>query len=389
FEETAEEIARTLQANLAGGDYDGIATTEGFADRLTADMAAVAGDKHLWVKVPPERELRIARGEIPPDEEGDGAGAAYGNFGFRKLERLEHNIGYLELTGFQEAARARETAVAAMNFLANADALVIDLRQNGGGDPSMIQLLASYFFAEPVWLNSFYIRETDETRQFWTQAQVAGKRLADTPLFVLTSPYTFSAAEEFAYDLKNLDRAVVIGETTGGGAHPNRIEIFSELGVAVSVPFGRAINPVTGTNWEGTGVEPDVACAAGEALDVARIAALEVVRKLHPEDRERGRRIAFSLDRLQALHEPAAVPREVLDRWTGTYGPRRLFLRDGELWYQREGNPEHRATPMSPSRFCFADLEYFTLEVEVDANGNPTALVGHYSDGRTDRNERG
>jgi C-terminal processing protease CtpA/Prc len=170
------------------------------------------------------------------------------------------------------------TVAAAMNFLAHVDALVIDLRANGGGDPKMVAYISSHLFAEPTHLNDLYNRKEDKTTEYWTLRDVPGARLADKPVFVLTSKRTFSGAEEFAYNLKNLKRATIIGETTGGGAHPvsgHRIDDHFIIGV----PDARAINPISKTNWEGTGVEPDIKVPASEALDVAKQKAAEQIKK--------------------------------------------------------------------------------------------------------------
>ena len=165
-----------------------------------------------------------------------------------------------------------------MNFLGNVDAIIFDLRDNGGGDPKMVALISTYLFDQPTHLNDIYNRKEDATTQFWTLPYVPGKRLAGKPVFVLTSKYTFSAAEEFAYNLKNLKRGTIIGETTGGGAHPvsgQRIDDHFMIGV----PSGRAVNPISKTNWEGTGVEPDIKVPANQALEVAKEKALEEIRK--------------------------------------------------------------------------------------------------------------
>jgi C-terminal processing protease CtpA/Prc len=170
------------------------------------------------------------------------------------------------------------TATAAMNFLASSDALIVDLRQNGGGEPAMVALICSYLFDQPTHLNDLYERKGDTTAQYWTLPYVPGKRLAGKPVFVLTSSRTFSGAEEFTYNLKNLKRATIVGETTGGGAHPVSGHKIDEH-FSIGVPFARAINPISKTNWEGAGVEPDVKAPGAEALDVAKKLAMEAVRK--------------------------------------------------------------------------------------------------------------
>jgi C-terminal processing protease CtpA/Prc len=167
-----------------------------------------------------------------------------------------------------------------MNFLANTDALIVDLRRNGGGDPAMVALISSYLFAgETVHLNDLYWREGDSTRQWWTLPYVPGRRFGDKkPVYVLTAKRTFSAAEEFTYNLKNLKRATIVGETTGGGAHPGGgRRINNHFGVWV--PTGRAINPYSKTNWEGTGVTPDIDVPADHALKVAYVDALKKVQE--------------------------------------------------------------------------------------------------------------
>jgi C-terminal processing protease CtpA/Prc len=196
------------------------------------------------------------------------------NCGFEKVERLSSNIGYLKFNMFADPEVCGPTAVAAMNFLGNSDAIIIDLRENGGGDPKMIALLSTYLFSKPTHLNDLWERKSDTTQQYWTLPYVPGKRLDDKPAYVLTSKRTFSGAEEFSYSLKNLKRATIIGETTGGGAHPVRGQRIDDH-FMIGVPFARAINPSSKTNWEGIGVEPDVKVPAAEALATAQKLATE------------------------------------------------------------------------------------------------------------------
>lgn len=199
------------------------------------------------------------------------------NCSFGKVEILSHNIGYLKFNAFADPTICGPTVVAAMNFLAHVDAIIFDLRENGGGDPKMVAMISSYLFDKPTHLNDLYNRKEDSTTQYWTLPYVPGARLADKPAFVLTSKSTFSGAEEFTYNLKNLKRAAIVGETTGGGAHPvsgQRIDDHFMIGV----PFARAVNPITKTNWEGTGVEPEVKVEASQALDAAVKLAAERIK---------------------------------------------------------------------------------------------------------------
>jgi C-terminal processing protease CtpA/Prc len=267
FPDVARSVAEHLRQRLFDGAYEGL-DLAALAGRISTDLKKVNGDGHLnaW-PLPQENERRAA----PTEEERarqQREHARRTNHGFKKLEILEGNIGYLELTGFASAEVAGETAVAAMAFFANVDALVIDLRANGGGDPSMLQLLCSYFFAERTLLDRFERRGVAQLEEYWTLPHVPGKKLIDVPIFLLTSNRTFSCAEEFSYDLRNLERARLFGETTGGGAHPGSSrDIAGKL--MVFIPDGRALNPITGTNWEKVGVQPHVAVPASQALDRA------------------------------------------------------------------------------------------------------------------------
>jgi C-terminal processing protease CtpA/Prc len=164
-----------------------------------------------------------------------------------------------------------------MSLIANTDALIVDLRKNGGGDPQTVAWMTSYLVDERTHLNSFFFREGNKTEQFWTNDYVPGKKFGGKkPIYVLTAKRTFSGAEEFSYNMKALKRGVIVGETTGGGAHPGE-SIRLTAHFTMFVPNARAINPITKTNWEGVGVEPDVKVAADDALRIAQILALEKI----------------------------------------------------------------------------------------------------------------
>jgi len=199
------------------------------------------------------------------------------NFGIRRVERLDGNVGYLDLRRVAMAANAGPAIAAAMELVAGTYALILDLRNNGGGSPEGVALWCSYLLTEePTHLNDIFHADTGETRQFWALPYVPGTRYVDRPVYVLTSRHTFSGGEELCYNLQALGRAELIGETTGGGAHPTRGYPISRA-VMIGIPFARSVNPVTGTNWEGTGVTPDVAVPEDEAYDVAYAKALRHV----------------------------------------------------------------------------------------------------------------
>ncbi len=389
FPDVAEKMEQHLRQRLGQGIYDEVSTVSQFAQTLTRDLQAISHDRHLRVRyASPELVARMTSAtdslELERERREE---VARNNYMFRKIEIMSGNVGYLRFDAFVDASLAGPTAVAAMNFLANVDALIIDLRFNGGGSPSLIQLITSYFFDEPVHLNSFYIRKTDKTKEFWTQAHVEGPRLTDTPIYVLTSRRTFSGAEEFSYNLRNLERATVVGDTTGGGAHPVEGRLFANLNVGMSVPFGRAVNPITGTNWEGVGVIPHVAVASEQALDRAHLRALEEL-SANETNETRTFALRWAIDGIQARLNPVKVTPAQLRGYAGKYGPRTLTFADGALLYQRQGNAPMRAIPMGERLFRFEEIDAFRLEVAVDAAGRPLKLVGHYDNGTTDESPR-
>jgi hypothetical protein len=276
FPEVAKQMETAIRGHQKNNEYDNLTSAKEFTAKLTTDLQAISHDKHLRVgySIQPI-PVRQERGEPTAEEKADFAREMKRvNYGFDKVERLPGNIGYINFRGFFDPEGGAETVAAAMNFVNNTDALIFDLRQNGGGDPAMVALICSYLFGDkPVHLNDLYFREGNKTEEFWTKPTVVGKKYGDKNVYVLTSNRTFSGAEEFANNLKVLKRATIIGETTGGGANPGGSVRLSEH-FQVFVPGGRAINPVTKTNWEGTGVEPDVKVPKEQALHTAQLAAL-------------------------------------------------------------------------------------------------------------------
>jgi retinol-binding protein 3 len=270
FPEVAKKMEVAVRARQKQGEYDAINDGNAFAAKLTENFQEVSHDKHLRVDYSPAKipDRPLDAKPSPKDKAQYRQQMEHMNCGFEKLEHLDGNIGYVKFNMFADPDVCGPTAVAAMNFLGYADAIIFDLRENGGGDPKMIALISTYLFEQPTHLNDLWERKDNSTHQYWTLPYVPGKRLEGKAVYILTSKQTFSGAEEFSYNLKNLKRATLIGETTGGGAHPvsgHRIGDHFTIGV----PFARAINPISKTNWEGTGVEPDVKVPAAEALATA------------------------------------------------------------------------------------------------------------------------
>ncbi len=276
FPEAAKKMESDVKNRISAKEYESITTARAFAEKLTADLQSVSKDKHLRVRYSANPiPVRKERNEPTASEKEQSQWMNKRiNFGFERVERLNGNIGYIDLRGFNDHEAGAETVAAAMNFVANTEALIFDLRQNGGGSPFMIQLISSYLFGDkPVHLNNMYWRRDGRTDEFWTKPELAKVKFTNKDIYVLTSNYSFSGAEEFSYNLKNLKRATIVGETTGGGAHPGgMVRLHEHFGVFI--PVGRAINPITKTNWEGTGVEPDIKTPKEQALKTAYLMAL-------------------------------------------------------------------------------------------------------------------
>lgn len=273
FPETAKRMADSVRARQKRGEYDAVTNGPSFARLLTEHFQDVSHDRHLRVNFSP-RPLPDQSAPSANDMAQMRRQMEQMNCGFVKVEHLDGNVGYVKFNMFADPDICGPTATAAMNFVANSDALIIDLRDNGGGSPKMVAFICSYLFSQRTHLNDLWTRSTNATEEFWT-SDVPGKKLSDNkPVYVLTSKRTFSGGEEFTYNLKNLKRATIIGETTGGGAHPVRGQRIDEHFV-IGVPFARAINPISKTNWEGTGVEPDVKVPASDALATAQKLAAE------------------------------------------------------------------------------------------------------------------
>jgi hypothetical protein len=384
FPDVADKAGKLIQEQLAKGAYSAIASPQALCEQLTKDLQSVSHDKHMRVfMAPPQpdkkedpeaRELRFIRQD------------AHNNFGFYKLERLSGNVGYLDLRGFSPAEFGGATAIAAMNFLANSDAVIIDLRKNGGGDPSMIQLISSYFFKEHTHLNNLYWRKGNRTDQFWTLPYVPGKSMAETPLYILTSARTFSGAEEFTNNMKVLKRAKIIGETTGGGANPGGFFPIA-AGLGMFIPTGRAVNPVTGTNWEGTGVEPDEKVPAKDAFNVAYKEALQSIDSAS-KDRQAKADAAWALAGLEAQLDPATVSADLMASYSGNYGSRHVTSQNGNLFLQLENGPKMKLVPMTAQMFSIEGAEAPRLRFTLASPGKPATLTELYPNGRKNETAR-
>jgi hypothetical protein len=284
YPDAGKAMGARLLANLKAGAYDRIDDPEDLAKRLESDLQTVHADKHL--------ELVYVGDHIIGAGGGSGLSPKtlarlrdferFSNFDFQKVERLPGNVGVLVIKAITGGPEMRATVAGAMAFLANTDALILDLRECQGGGGETLTYLCSYFFEDRTELTGFYDRIANKLERRWTQ-RVSGPKYLDKPVFVLTSSKTPSAAESLAYTLQAAKRAIIVGQTTWGGANPSMpVKLTDHFGMIM--PFGRAVNPITHGNWEGTGVIPDIKSEAPQALIEAYRRALQDVQANYQDE---------------------------------------------------------------------------------------------------------
>jgi hypothetical protein len=281
YPDVATAMSQSLRAKQQAGGYDSLDNGKALADALTADLRAVSHDKHLRVGTGDNpRPMTPPSAEPTPEQEAAMLKHLTAmNFGIAKVEIMAGNIGYIDLRGFAPGKLSSPAITAAMTQVAGSDALILDMRSNGGGDPASVAWLSSYLFDSRTHLNDLVWREGNKTEEFWTDSTVPGKRFGQKkPVYVLTGPRTFSGGEEFSYDMQQTKRGTLVGETTGGGANPGRVRMLSPY-FGAFIPNGRAVNPISKTSWEGTGVIPEVKVPVDDALATAHKLAMAALAK--------------------------------------------------------------------------------------------------------------
>ena len=388
FPDVAQKIVESIHNKYKNKDYESVATLPGLLQQLTKDLRSVTNDGHLGV-IP--RRGPAKQGVSPEDmykaiflKRGP-----FQNYGFKKAERLLGNVGclvldelsYVEVEGENVGG---ETAKAAMQMLSNSSALIIDLRDNFGGREEMALLLLDYFFKDPVHLLTNRYRGREE-KEIWTKGEMSGNRLAEIPLYVLTSRHTVSGGEMLAYVLKNRKRATIIGEKSRGAAHRTHLFNLENAKVDVAIPVGTTIDPETGTDWEGKGVEPDINVPSGKAMDVAYKKALETLieSKEHASHRYE---MEWALMEAEARLNPVKLEESSLQEYVGGFGDRKIFVENGMLHYQREEKNAYELEPMTADLFSFVDngMFYVRIKFHRDESGKIAKMILVYDTGQKD-----
>jgi len=304
YPERGLKMAELLRRNAAAGKYDSLAGGRELAREMTRDLFSICADRHAVVAYLPERILKRKNGDPAKLAAEELQAARRDNFGFQEARVLDGNVGYLKLSSFDGSAEAFTAAAAAMQFLCHCEALVLDVRFNPGGDAAMVQFLASYFLeGAPVLLDELHYRRNGRVEQLWSLPFVPGNKLAGTDLYILVDAYTFSSAEGLAYDLQSLRKAVIVGEPSVGGAHAVETQTVLDS-YLLFMPVAFSKNPVTGTNFQGKGVQPDVKISGENAVQKTHIHALE---QLLNKAREQARKTELE-NSLKRLKEEIAGP---------------------------------------------------------------------------------
>jgi len=371
--DVAADMTKFINQKRQEGEYDKFTDMVKFTSQLTTDLRSLSNDLHIKVtpyeKLPDDLLAEMRLGS--PDE----------NYGFRKVEILLGNIGYIELISFNNPKSAGPTAIATMNFVAHCDALIIDLRSNGGGDTDMDQFLSSYFFDGSKHLYDLYIRKDDKTKQIWTLNWVPGPRISDVPIYILLSRNTYSAAEAFSYQLQQMGRAVLIGEKTKGGAHGVQYQSYPELLINLKVPYTRDINPYSKTNYI-DGVIPDIAVPAGKALITTNIEACKKLLETET-NKEKRYKLEWVLSGYEADITPTVLDEEALSEYVGIYENVQFILECGKLYEQWEDKTKLELIPMGNDQFKYREKkeEKFRIQFSRYEKGKVTEFFWHDSDG--------
>lgn len=355
FPDARAGIVARLNGNLAQGRYDVTSAGE-LAGRLSPDLAAAGDDKHLWIKYDPAQAGALVHGHNSQlAREYDAREGRLHNEGYESQRILAGNVRYIDLTGFRwNGAVTARTVADAMRFAYDGDAVILDLRGNGGGSAQAVQALVSYFLPpDHRLLMTFHEGANGKGNATRVLDTLPAPRLVGKPLYVLTSGDTGSAAEEFAYHVQQFKLGTLVGDTTAGAANNDSLYPVG-AGFVLSVSTGRPEHPVSHGNWQGTGVAPDVPVPAADALDAAHLAALQALDARPDADHAR---YAWTLDGLRGRMHPPHIDQQALADYTGTFGIRTIKLADGALVFQRESRAPTTLSPLASDLFAFGNTE--------------------------------
>jgi retinol-binding protein 3 len=377
FADVAEKMVIHVEQKLKKGEYDSIIDLGEFTAQLRQDLRSLSHDRHI--KILPGQILPLGTDVNSLRKE---------NFGFKAVDILPGNIGYLNFNQFYDPKDAGPTAIAAMNFLAACDALIIDLRENGGGYTELSQIICSYFFDESVCLAEHHHRDGMMT-QDWTLRFVPGPRMTKVPIYILLSRASFSCAEGFAFSLKNLGRATIIGEETLGGAHFVKEWYFPSESITLFIPYAETVDPKTKKTFEATGIQPDIRVPANKALPAAMIEAARALLKGNPDEGQKFL-LEWVLKDYEVQLKPVGPNSQILREYVGRYGSYQVTLEYDRLYFHLNEDSKERLVPIADDDFKIIDenkngYSAYRVQFTRDSFGKVIELYLHDHDG--DRNE--
>ncbi|GGA95894.1 S41 family peptidase [Puia dinghuensis] len=387
FPDTAQKMVAYLETEYRKGAYAEIKNPQQLAERLWRDLEKAHHDGHLHLGYQPQFARQLANTDTTGAAQRQKDGYAHAlvqegeaNFGFEKVEILRGNIGYVKFNHFTGLAdEAMATFTSAFRFVAHTNALIIDMRTNGGGSPFMVSRAESYFFPVRTHMMDIINRSSGKN-ELWTDPAKTDSTLLQMPVYILTSKRTFSGAEDFSYGMQSIHRAVVVGDTTGGGAHPTGAYNVG-FGFVASIPHARSLDPYTHTDWEGTGVYPDIPVTSDKALETAE-AAIFTAQLQKATTEEEKRRAQWQLNNIQARQSKEKPDPATLAPYTGVYqGGLDFYVREGDLYCKNaeRGGEVFKLLYISPDNYVLD--ENVVVEFVKDPSGKITGINMHWSNG--------
>ncbi|MDO9186375.1 MAG: S41 family peptidase [Bacteroidia bacterium] len=394
YQDKVDLMLANVKKNFKSGAYDRVENRVELASQLYTDIQHSYKDGHFFIRYNPQVSEFL---EAPmPDSVQQQAEyerrlneGKENNFGFKKIEILQGNIGYIRLDGFYPfIAESTPTFDGAFRVVSNCKELIIDLRHNGGGNPDMVLQTQSYFLKEKTRMNDI-INSKNDTLKRWADPAATDFRLS-MPVYILTSRYTFSGAEDFAYGLQQVKRATVVGDTTGGGAHPSR-EFSIGQGFVIRIPTHRSFNLITKTDWEGVGVRPDIAIPSEDALTKAQVLIL-TERLANAKDEAEKQIFQWNLKSIenralltkQLQKETIIIAKDILTKYCGNYTvsdlndrmmPFAVILKENRIYRHFDDGYEDALVPISPTKFVIDDDSARTIEFVTNKNGEMSELI--------------
>ncbi len=392
FEEVSLEMGDLLQKNLQEGKYNGIKNAKTLAQELTKDLRSNFQDRHIGFRLAP-KEIKMANKKKSQNQRAEEeivsellAIEIYENYRFPEVRRLNGNIGYFKIEQFLPPSYApdyEKKMAAVLEFVADSDAIILDLRDCPGGYAEGIDLFLSYFFPPKTHIANGFRRTKQglEENKVYTYEQLSYRKIEDTPMYVLVNGRTASGGEAVAHTLKYSGRAQIIGETTYGAGYSFDEFIVDEHFILM-ISTATSMHPQAQKNWESVGVQPDIKCKSQKALNTAHLLALDNIlkqEKSKPKPKQyeyRLKAINWEIKRLQSLENPLNLEANELKVYEGIYGNRRIYLSEGQLFYQRSNpeRPPRLLIPVQKDEFLIDGLDQYRMKFTRDKKGSIEAL---------------